>query len=211
MSSELWVQLSLFVVAKGCGCGKWLHTTRSLGDHRIPRHRFTDKKNHRIWWVVWMVLVFLHKILHLTVLSLITTVNQLELDGTLTKYLAHDCDVGLAEVRRSMRIRPRNFFPNPCGSGVRPHKVFPQAHVECAARRARARTSTGDYVDGDLKWTRNKWTGVDQRPVAKRQAGLAWCLSSFSSFSLLERTCSPPVFPAPPLQNLVLLAGVFRQ
>ena len=46
----------------------------SLGDHGIPRHRFTDKKNHRIWWVVWMVLMFLHAILYLTVLSSTTTV-----------------------------------------------------------------------------------------------------------------------------------------
>ena len=35
----------------------------------------------------------LQTILHLTVLSSTTTVDQMELDGALTRYLAHDCDV----------------------------------------------------------------------------------------------------------------------
>ena len=70
-------------------------------------------------------------------------------DGVLTKHLAHDCEVGLAEVRRGMRVPPRNIFPNLCVSWVRPQrrvihshvvptKVFPQAHVKCARRTERS-------------------------------------------------------------------------
>ena len=70
-------------------------------------------------------------------------------------------------------------------------------------RRARARTSTGDRVDGDLKWTRNKWTGVDWRPVAKRQAGLAWYRSGLS---LLEKNLSSQLLL---FRTPSLLAGFF--
>ena len=64
---------------------------------------------------------------------------------------------------------PSEYLSKPVCS--RYTKFFPQAHVECARaterstrkRRARARTSTGDHVDGDLKWLRNKWTSLDRR------------------------------------------------
>ena len=100
-------------------------------------------------------------------------------------------------------VAPTEVFSS-SSRGVRPRRT----EKSTRRRRARARTSTGDHVDGDLKWARNRWTGVDWRPVAKRQAGLASCLSSFS---LQERTLSPPVFPAPPLQDPGLFVGVFRQ
>ena len=64
------------------------NTSGSLGDHGIPRHRFTGKKNNRIWRVVWMVHRFSHTIPHSTVLSSTTTVDQMGLDGALTRYLA---------------------------------------------------------------------------------------------------------------------------
>ena len=46
-----------------------------------------------------MVLMFLHEILLLTVLSSTTTVDQMELDGALTRYLAHDCDVPMTPLQ----------------------------------------------------------------------------------------------------------------
>ena len=60
-----------------------------------------------------MVRRFYRTILHLTVLSLTTTVDQMELDGALTRYLAHDCEVGLAEVRRGMRVPPSEYLSKP--------------------------------------------------------------------------------------------------
>ena len=81
--------------------------------------------------------VFYHASLHVTVLSSTTTVDQMELDGAPTRYLAHDCDVGLAEVRRSTRVPPREFLSNPYGSGVRPHKVFSSSSRGVRPRKQR--------------------------------------------------------------------------
>ena len=172
MSSELWIQLSSLVVATGimaAGDGSML--IGSVGDHGITRHRFTGKKNNRIWCVVWMVHRVYHTILHLTVLSSTITVDQTQLCGVLTGYPAHNCEVGLAEGRRCMRVPFRNTFPNWCcfwgeatGQFIHSHAVptmdFLQAHVEFArdaqkglqdGGRAAARASTSDHVDGDLK------------------------------------------------------------
>ena len=183
---------------RDCGCLNWLHTIGSLGDHGIPRHRPTGRKNNRIWWVVLMVHRFYHTMQLLTVLSSTTTVDQMELDAALTRYLAHDCDVGLAEVRRSKRVPPQNIFPNPCRAGVRPQEwVFhthivpteflPQAHVAPVTngevtrrRRARARTSTGDHVVDDLKWTRT--TSGPVSSGVQLQASSWACLVSFQFF-----------------------------
>ena len=122
----------------------------SPGDHGIPRHRFTDKKNGRIWWSgLDGTHVFLHTIPNLTVLSSTTTVDQMELDSALTRYLAHDW-----QGMRVPPLPPRNIFLNPCVSGVRPQvrvihshvvptEVFPQAHVECARDEQRGPQDAG--------------------------------------------------------------------
>ena len=109
------------------------NTIGSLGDHGVPRHRFTGKKNNRIWRVVWMVRRFYHSILHSTVLSSTTTVDQMELGGALTRYLARDCEVGLAEVRRGMKVPPLEYLSKPVcfrcedtGVGFPPRTSYPQ-------------------------------------------------------------------------------------
>ena len=50
-----------------------------------------------------------HTILHLTVLSSTMTVHQTELDGALTRYLAHDREVVPAEVKRGMSVPPSEY------------------------------------------------------------------------------------------------------
>ena len=143
----------------------------SVGDHGITRHRFTGKKNNRIWCVVWMVHRVYHTILHLTVLSSTMTVDQTELCGVLTGNPAHNCEVGLAECRRCMRVPPLRilfragvFLGEATGAvhplarrthrgfssssrGVRPRRT----ERSTGWRRAAARASTSDHFDGDLK------------------------------------------------------------
>ena len=124
MSSELWIQLSLLVVATGsmaAAHGSML--IGSVGDHGIIRHRFTGKKNNRTWCVVWMVHKVYKTILHLAVLSSTITVDQTELYGVFTGYPAHKFEVELAEGR------PQEQFIH---SHAVPTGDFPQAHVEFA-------------------------------------------------------------------------------